>query len=226
MPLLLLQGQQQAPQPRLQPLERQQRLQEVSFLIQMRSPVASRDRIFLSVHDLSNPTATQVATVVAVSTATAAAATTAAVVNATPEPILSICGLANPYIRSGRMVMTFEGLPRRFDDREAGLVENLVLQSYNELTLGTNVAVTGCLDPLAREMQSIKIVNQTLFLGTNVMDPNFLEVVFEAQVSCDRCSDSSPLFSEDQVQGTVESDEESTNTTDLVNPGNRKTSMH
>ena len=76
--------------------------------------------------------ATQVATVVAVSTAAVAATTTAVVVNSIPEPILSTCGLVNPDIRTGRMVMLFEGIPRPFDDRESSLVENLVMESYNE----------------------------------------------------------------------------------------------
>ncbi|KAL3926716.1 MAG: hypothetical protein SGBAC_013361, partial [Bacillariaceae sp.] len=105
--------------------------------------------------------ATQVAAVVAVSTA-AVAATTATVANPTPEPILSVCGLASPDIRSGSMVMLFEGVPRPFNERESELIENLVVGSYNEITLGADVAVTGCLDPLAREMQNISIVNQTL----------------------------------------------------------------
>ena len=150
--------------------------------------------------------AAQVATVVAVSTAAVAATTTAVVAN-TPEPILSICGLANPDIRTGRMMMLFEGLPRSFDQRESGLVANLVMESYNEITSGTNAAVTGCLDPLAREMRSISIVNQTLSLGTSLLDPNKLEVVFEAQLSCDRCSDTSPLFSEEQMENTADSND-------------------
>ena len=140
------------------------------------------------------------ATVVAVSTAAAAAAATTAVVNTpvVPEPILSVCGLANPDIRTGRFTMNFEGFPRVLDDRESSLVENLVKQSYNEITLGPDFAVVGCLDPLAREMQGISIVNQTLMdIGPEGLD--LLEVLFEATVSCDRCSSSSPLFSEDQL---------------------------
>ncbi|CAJ1966104.1 unnamed protein product [Cylindrotheca closterium] len=144
---------------------------------------------------------TQVAAVVVVSTA-AIAATTAAVVNPTPEPILSVCGLATPDIRSGRMVMLFEGVPRPFDERESGLVSNLVLEAYNEITFGTNVVVMGCLDPLAREMRSVSIVNQTLSILTDRLVSTMLEVVFEAQVSCDRCSETNPLFSEDQLDST------------------------
>ncbi|KAL3927883.1 MAG: hypothetical protein SGBAC_012891 [Bacillariaceae sp.] len=156
--------------------------------------------------------ATQIAAVVAVSTA-AVAATTVAVANPTPEPILSVCGLANPDIRSGRMVMLFEGVPRPFNERESGLVENLVVESYNEITVGADVVVAGCLDPLAREMQSISIVNQTLSSLTDGLSSSMLEVVFEATVSCDRCSESSPLFSEDQLDEQDNTGGNSTDTT-------------
>mmetsp|Transcript_31356 Transcript_31356/g.75534 ORF Transcript_31356/g.75534 Transcript_31356/m.75534 type:complete len:356 (+) Transcript_31356:1405-2472(+) len=92
--------------------------------------------------------------------------------------------------------MTFEGFPRTLDDRELGLVENLVQESYNDITLGPNVAITGCLDPLAREMQSISVVNQTI---NKALEASILEVLFEATVSCDRCDPLSPLFSEEQL---------------------------
>ena len=82
----------------------------------------------------------------------------------TPEP-LSTCGLAHPDIRAGKFAMLFEGFPRVLDKRESHLVEDLVLESYNEITMGSNFAVAGCLDPLAREMQSVDIVNQTLTVG-------------------------------------------------------------
>ena len=140
------------------------------------------------------------ATIVFVSTV-AVAATTASiqVMTSSPPGLLSSCGLANPDIKSGRFAMLFEGFPRLLDERESGLVENLVVEAYNEITMGTNVAVTGCLDPLAREMQKVEIINQTLMsVDAGDLDPTVLEVLFNATVSCDRCSSTSPLFSEEQ----------------------------
>lgn len=106
--------------------------------------------------------------------------------------------------------MLFEGFPRPLDDRESGLVEDLVLDSYNEITLGSNVAAVGCLDPLAREMQNVSIVNQTLSAGINELEPALLEVIFESTVSCDRCPATSPLFSEQQTEKGGESYDAST----------------
>eukprot|EP00980_Cylindrotheca_fusiformis_P028078 scaffold22578_cov164-Cylindrotheca_fusiformis.AAC.4 len=146
---------------------------------------------------------TQVAAVVAVSTA-AIAATTAgvsvAVSSSQTSPIfLSTCGLSEPDYRSGRFSIFFEGIPRPFDSRESLLVEDLVLQSYNEITMGDNVTLNGCLDPLSREMLSVKLSNQTFVpIGKGVEQP-ILGIVLDTTLSCDRCSKSRPMFSREQV---------------------------
>jgi hypothetical protein len=149
---------------------------------------------------------TQVVTVVVVSTAAVAATAAGVSVAASipPAPILSTCGLATPDLRNGRVSMFFEGIPRPFDPRESLLVENLILESYNEITLGDNIAANGCLDPLSREMQDVTLVNQTFTpIGDGIENP-VLEVEFEAIVSCDKCSTSLPLFGLDQVEDEEE----------------------
>mmetsp|Transcript_9164 Transcript_9164/g.21843 ORF Transcript_9164/g.21843 Transcript_9164/m.21843 type:complete len:246 (+) Transcript_9164:306-1043(+) len=85
------------------------------------------------------------------------------------------------------------------------------MDSYNEITLGTNVGVTGCLDPLAREIQNVSIANQTVSLTD---DASVLEVLFEATVLCDRCSAKAPLFSEEQTEENVDATSSNSTTTD------------
>jgi hypothetical protein len=150
--------------------------------------------------------ATQVVAVVVVSTAAvAAAAAGVSIATSIPlAPILSTCGLATPDFRSGRVAMLFEGIPRPLDPRESLLLENIILESYNDITLGDNIAANGCLDPLSREMQKVTLANQTFIpIGDGIENP-MLEVEFEAMISCDKCSTSLPLFGLDQVEDEEE----------------------
>jgi len=122
----------------------------------------------------------------------ATAATTSLVVtslgNATNAviPITSLCGLIEPDIRKGKFTIIFEGFARPFDDREKLIVENLVVEAYNNLTIGSNLESVGCLDPLSREMIEENLVNQTwdpIAEGYNPM----LETVFETRLLGDNC---------------------------------------
>eukprot|EP00526_Cylindrotheca_closterium_P008646 CAMPEP_0113611116 /NCGR_PEP_ID=MMETSP0017_2-20120614/5383_1 /TAXON_ID=2856 /ORGANISM="Cylindrotheca closterium" /LENGTH=518 /DNA_ID=CAMNT_0000520039 /DNA_START=425 /DNA_END=1978 /DNA_ORIENTATION=+ /assembly_acc=CAM_ASM_000147 len=90
--------------------------------------------------------------------------------------------------------MIFEGFARSFDDREQLIVEALVAEAYNNLTIGSDVESAGCLDPLSREMTEAKLVNQTWDLIAEGYNP-LLETVFETTLLCDKCMALRPLFS-------------------------------
>ncbi|KAL3941350.1 MAG: hypothetical protein SGBAC_004268 [Bacillariaceae sp.] len=144
----------------------------------------------------------QVVTAVAVSSAVVATAATAGLVatnlgNTTDTllpPITTICGLVEPDVRKGQFTMIFEGFSRPFDDREKMIVENLVVEAYNNLTIGADLESVGCLDPLSREMAEAKLVNQTWDPIAEGSDP-LLETVFQTTLQCDKCSVFQPLFS-------------------------------
>ncbi|CAJ1935324.1 unnamed protein product [Cylindrotheca closterium] len=141
---------------------------------------------------------TEVVAVVAVTSAVATAAGTAGILTpATPaEVILTKCGLRNPQSRIGKFTMVFEGFPRALDGRETNILEGLVLNAYNDLTIGTNFTETGsCLDPLKREMIEVNILDQDFALLIEGLDgKSYLEIWFETKIVCDKCMVSRPLF--------------------------------
>ncbi|CAJ1970020.1 unnamed protein product [Cylindrotheca closterium] len=151
--------------------------------------------------------ASQVATAVVVSSAVAATAVTAGLVatnlgNTTAifvPPATSICGLFDPDVRKGQFTMVFEGFSRPFDNREKLIVENLVVEAYNNLTIGANLESVGCLDPLSREMTEAKLVNQTWDSIAEGYNP-LLEAVFETTLLCDNCLALQPLFSTEKEE--------------------------
>jgi hypothetical protein len=50
--------------------------------------------------------------------------------------IISTCGLVDLEFRDGTFTLFLEGFPRAFTERETRLVDNLVVDSYNEVTRG------------------------------------------------------------------------------------------
>ncbi|KAL3934364.1 MAG: hypothetical protein SGBAC_009903 [Bacillariaceae sp.] len=145
---------------------------------------------------------TQVVAVVAVTSAVATAAGTSGILTpaAPAELILTKCGLADPQSRIGKFTLVFEGFPRMLDGRESGILEGLVLDAYNDLTIGSNFTETGsCLDPLKREMKEVNILKQDYVpLIEGLEGASFLEILFETKIFCDKCLPSSPLFKNEQ----------------------------
>mmetsp|Transcript_33360 Transcript_33360/g.80667 ORF Transcript_33360/g.80667 Transcript_33360/m.80667 type:complete len:1201 (+) Transcript_33360:13-3615(+) len=156
----------------------------------------------------------QVVTAVAVTASVATVASTTGIL--TPdvtEPLMTRCGLADPQNRIGKFAMVFEGFPRTLDDRESLLMEGLVLDAYNDLTIGENLTVTGiCLDPLSREMQGVEIKNQTYVPLPD--GSSFLEVFFEATIVCDKCSIARPLFKNEKEPEVVKEEAQQNATND------------
>lgn len=95
------------------------------------------------------------------------------------------------------------------DGRESGILEGLVLDAYNDLTVGSNFTETGsCLDPLKREMKEVSILNQDYApLIEGLEGASFLDIMFETKIVCDKCLPSSPLFKNEQDE-EVEAEEE------------------
>lgn len=142
--------------------------------------------------------------------AVATAASTAGILFTPPTPdevITTKCGLVNPVNRIGKFTMVFEGFPRTLDDRESNILEGLVLNAYNELTIGRNFTRSGrCLDPLKREMEEVEILEQsfTPFIEGLGESSSFLEILFQTKIVCDKCMASRPLFKNEQDSNLVE----------------------
>mmetsp|Transcript_36142 Transcript_36142/g.87378 ORF Transcript_36142/g.87378 Transcript_36142/m.87378 type:complete len:620 (-) Transcript_36142:2728-4587(-) len=141
----------------------------------------------LTIHSL-------IAVVVTAATAGLVATNLLNTTNNIVPPITTICGLVEPDVRKEQLTMIFEGFARSFDDREQLIVEALVAEAYNNLTIGSDVESAGCLDPLSREMTEAKLVNQTWDLIAEGYNP-LLETVFETTLLCDKCMALRPLFS-------------------------------
>ncbi|KAL3926832.1 MAG: hypothetical protein SGBAC_013322 [Bacillariaceae sp.] len=174
----------------------------------------------------------QVVAVVTVTSAVATAVGTSGILTpaAPAELILTKCGLADPQSRIGKFTLVFEGFPRMLDGRESGILEGLVLDAYNDLTVGSNFTETGsCLDPLKREMKEVNVLNQDYApLIEGLEGASFLEILFETKIVCDKCLPSSPLFKnerDEEVKAEKENpgdqqrgDEKQVNGTQAENP--------
>ncbi|KAL3929507.1 MAG: hypothetical protein SGBAC_012179 [Bacillariaceae sp.] len=147
----------------------------------------------------------QVAVATGLAAAAAAAGTSIAASGAVIVPLNATvfsnqCGLPDPAVRQGQFSLTFKGFDQVFDARESLVVENLVMEAYNEITIGDRLEIDGvCADPIAREMQSLGLVQQVphLFDENGVQFPS-VEAIFNATLTCDRCSAYEPLFSLEQ----------------------------
>ncbi|CAJ1940050.1 unnamed protein product [Cylindrotheca closterium] len=164
----------------------------------------------------ASATVTGVVTAAIAATVAGAIVTTVAVTSAvatsenapgiifTPDvnQIISRCGLVSPESRIGMFGMLFEGFSRPLNGRESALLEDIVFDAYNNLTVGEHVGPVGkCLDPLSREMQVVKIINQAnVPLVEGLQGSSFLEIVFETMIICDGCLASRPLFKTEKGQ--------------------------
>ena len=123
--------------------------------------------------------------------ATAAAATAAAVTAASvgafgPAAVEQAvtCTYDNLAFREGTVVTYMQGFTRIFSDREANLIESVVVDAYND-------ASGICAELFQREMVNATLAEQTLIDGT----PSYVETKFDCFVKCDGCSIEEPLFS-------------------------------
>ena len=149
-------------------------------------------------------------TAVALAVGTVAATTTSVLIApiedvVAPVIIRTTCGLPEPQPRRiGKFSMGFEGFNRTLDERESSIMEGLVLEAYNTLTVGPNIETEGrCLDPLSREMEEVKVLNQNLYPSEEGQSAPVLEVDFETRIVCDNCLASRPLFKNDKEQGEL-----------------------
>ena len=96
------------------------------------------------------------------------------------------CAYPNLGFREGNITMFMEGIPRRFTDRESRLVEDVLVDAYNN-------ASGICLDIFQREMLNTTLVEQKYYdmLGGS---QNVLETTFTSWVKCESCPDEEPLF--------------------------------
>jgi hypothetical protein len=111
-------------------------------------------------------------------------------------PILSECGLVDPDMREGRVTFFLEGFERKFDGRETSLIENLLVEAYNNITLGPGL--DSCDDKYLRELQDATLYNQTYFPATE-FNNSYMETIFETVVLCDGCPTENPMFGDNEV---------------------------
>ncbi|CAJ1945935.1 unnamed protein product [Cylindrotheca closterium] len=129
--------------------------------------------------------------------------------NTTAVGFTNRCGLPNPAVREGQFSLTFKGFDRIFDARESLVVENLIVEAYNEITVGDSLEIDGvCADPIAREMQALALVDQILqSFDDEGVQFSAVETIFNATLTCDQCSAYQPLFSLEQEEEVVAEEE-------------------
>ena len=148
----------------------------------------------------SVPAVTAVAETTVVAAAVAGVATVTITSNNTdpqnastvgPALATAICQPEQPVFRDGTFTMFLEGFARPFTDRETKVVENLVVEAYNDVTYSEDVG--RCIDRYQRNMLNTTLVNQVF---TPLTDNNIsmLETTFSAWVACTGCPREEPLF--------------------------------
>lgn len=103
-------------------------------------------------------------------------------------PIVSACGLVNPTVRPARVSFWMEGFTKEFDGREGLLLESLLVEAYNNITVGD-----GCSDKFLRELNGAELVKQVIFPANDVNN-SFVETTFETVLYCDGCPANNPMF--------------------------------
>ena len=101
------------------------------------------------------------------------------------------CGLG-PDLHAGQVTVNFKGFSKHLDEQEVSVVEQLVLETYNQLIVDED---DGCTDPFLREIKQVELVYQHLLVDYTPPAEYVLQTVFEASIACDGCSPSNPLFS-------------------------------
>lgn len=102
--------------------------------------------------------------------------------------VVSLCGLVNPTVRSAQVSFWMEGFTQEFNERESVLLESLLIESYNNITVGD-----GCSDKFLRELNGAKLIDQVVFPANDVNN-SFVETTFETILFCDDCPEESPMF--------------------------------
>ncbi|CAJ1952997.1 unnamed protein product [Cylindrotheca closterium] len=102
--------------------------------------------------------------------------------------IVSSCGLVNPTVRPARVSFLMEGFTEEFDERESLLLESLLVEAYNNITVGD-----GCSDEFLRELNGAKLVDQVVF-PANEVNNSIVETTFETVLFCDGCPEVNPMF--------------------------------
>jgi hypothetical protein len=150
---------------------------------------------------LINP-AVQVGLAIAVATAAAAAGMGTALGGTEAVPMLfdvvANCGIDIPQFKEGSFTAFFEGFSRGFTIEEENLIENLVVEAYNEVS-------GGCSERHKRTMQNSSLVEQIFKPGT--AQPSVLETKYDAIVMCDGCPTREPLFSYDTDRRRLDSEQ-------------------
>ncbi|KAL3930073.1 MAG: hypothetical protein SGBAC_011928, partial [Bacillariaceae sp.] len=132
---------------------------------------------------------TDVATVGGVAAAVVVASGGATNVEVSQEAaIVSACGLVNPTVRPARVSFWMEGFTKEFDGRESLLLEGLLVEAYNNVTVGD-----GCSDKFLRELNGAELVKQVIFPANDVNN-SFVETTFETVLYCDGCPANNPMF--------------------------------
>jgi len=102
--------------------------------------------------------------------------------------VVSACGLVDPSIRTARVSFWMEGFTNEFDLREADLLGSLLVESYNNITVGD-----GCSDKYLRELNYAKLINQKIY-PANEVNNSIVETTFDTTLFCDGCPEFNSMF--------------------------------
>lgn len=111
-----------------------------------------------------------------------------------PEPSVCVKEDVEVEFHGGEFQLCLDGPTRGFSQDEMGLIEDLVVESYNNETRGQNVdGTTSCPDVFSREMSSVTLINQMVDQGSDNGDSS-LCLTFSGWITCQGCPEDLPLF--------------------------------
>jgi hypothetical protein len=93
-----------------------------------------------------------------------------------------------PEIIEGKFHISFRGFAREFNEEESELMEDLLVTSYNEFTLGGNTSSI-----YLREMFGANMTKQD-FEEAKGDSPSVLDITLNVSVICQDCPESQPVF--------------------------------
>mmetsp|Transcript_41717 Transcript_41717/g.100467 ORF Transcript_41717/g.100467 Transcript_41717/m.100467 type:complete len:1305 (-) Transcript_41717:526-4440(-) len=120
-------------------------------------------------------------------------------------PAPSVCGSTDPDFYPGIWRISLEGVARAIVADEIGVIEQLMLETYNGVAIGINEQ-RDCIDRYQREMSRARLVDQQFVPVGGNDTVSALEMTFKTWLICNGCSDVIPLFG--TAADEIENDDE------------------
>lgn len=108
-------------------------------------------------------------------------------------PAPSVCGSSDPDFYPGLWRMSLQGVARAILPGEVGIIENMMLETYNNVSVGSETNAD-CSDRYQREMSRARLMNQRFIEAQEPDTASKLDITFKTWLICNGCSNVIPLF--------------------------------